>query len=182
MAKGKTGNKKVAAHASNSPRGRRSEDSSPQPETTEGLEGAMRALNGILVFRRTKHGADKLVKALERLGSPARALHGNVGQHERERVLEGFRSGRIPTLVATNLAARGIHVDNIGHVVNFDFPEDAETFVHRTGRTGRAGRRGVAFTFVNETQRGAFEDLRRRAKVPFRQEHLGTRPRVAIPA
>jgi len=135
-----------------------------------------------LVFRRTKHGADKLVKALERLGSPARALHGNVGQHERERVLEGFRSGRIPTLVATNLAARGIHVDDIGHVVNFDFPDDAETFVHRTGRTGRAGRRGVAFTFVNETQRAAFEDLRRRAKVPFRQEHLGRRSPVAIPA
>jgi superfamily II DNA/RNA helicase len=101
-----------------------------------------------LVFRRTKHGADKLVKALGLLGSPARALHGNVGQHERERVLEGFRTGRIPTLVATNLAARGIHVDDIGHVVNFDLPEDAETFVHRTGRTGRAGRRGVAFTFV----------------------------------
>jgi superfamily II DNA/RNA helicase len=135
-----------------------------------------------LVFRRTKHGADKLVKALERLGSPARALHGNVGQHERERVLEGFRSGRIPTLVATNLAARGIHVDDIGHVVNFDLPEDAETYVHRIGRTGRAGRRGVAFTFVNETQRAAFEDLRRRAKVPFRQEHLGARTRVASPA
>ena len=135
-----------------------------------------------LVFRRTKHGADKLVKALERLGSPARALHGNVGQHERERVLEGFRSGRIPTLVATNLAARGIHVADIGHVVNFDFPEDAETFVHRTGRTGRAGRPGVAFTFVNETQRAAFEDLRRRAKVPFRQERLGVGSRVSVPA
>src|SRR5713226_3408640 len=88
-----------------------------------------------LVFRRTKHGADKLVRALGKLGTPARALHGNVGQHERERVLEGFKTGRIPTLIATNLAARGIHVDNIGHVVNFDFPEDAETFVHRTGRT-----------------------------------------------
>jgi superfamily II DNA/RNA helicase len=132
-----------------------------------------------LVFRRTKHGADKLVKALGLLGSPARALHGNVGQHERERVLEGFRSGRIPTLVATNLAARGIHVDDIGHVVNFDLPEDAETFVHRTGRTGRAGRRGVAFTFVNETQHAAFADLRRRAKVPFRQERLGLRARAA---
>jgi len=135
-----------------------------------------------LVFRRTKHGADKLVKALGLLGSPARALHGNVGQHERERVLEGFRTGRIPTLVATNLAARGIHVDDIGHVVNFDLPEDAETFVHRTGRTGRAGRRGVAFTFVNETQHAAFADLRRRANVPFRQERLGVRARGNIPA
>ncbi len=115
------------------------------------------------------------VCAWAKTSRPARALHGNVGQHERERVLEGFRSGRIPTLIATNLAARGIHVDDIGHVVNFDLPEDAETFVHRTGRTGRAGQRGVAFTFVNETQRAAFEDLRRRAKVSVRQERLGQR-------
>jgi len=125
-----------------------------------------------LVFRRTKHGADKLVKALDRLGRPARALHGNVGQRERERVLEGFRRGTIPTLVATNLAARGIHVDDIGHVVNFDLPENAETYVHRVGRTGRMGRRGIAYTFVNETQRKDFEEIRRRAKVPFRREPL----------
>jgi superfamily II DNA/RNA helicase len=132
-----------------------------------------------LVFRRTKHGADKLVRALGKLGVPARALHGNVGQHERERVLEGFKTGRIPTLIATNLAARGIHVDDIGHVVNYDLPENAETYVHRIGRTGRMGRRGVAFTFVNELQRAEFEDLRRRAKVPFRQERLGSRAQVA---
>jgi len=142
-----------------------------------------------LVFRRTKHGADKLVTALERLGRPARALHGHVGQRERERVLDGFRRGTIRTLVATNLAARGIHVDDIGHVVNFDLPENAETYVHRVGRTGRAGRRGVAYTFVNETQRAEFEDIRRRAKVPFRQERLvfagsgaGDAPRPASPA
>lgn len=137
-----------------------------------------------LVFRRTKHGADKLVRALERLGSPASALHGNVGQRERERVLEGFRSGRISTLIATNIAARGIHVDDIGHIVNFDLPENADTYVHRVGRTGRAGRGGVAFTFVNETQRAAFEDLKRRAKVPFRQERVGPQrpaPQAAAP-
>ncbi|TMG44293.1 MAG: DEAD/DEAH box helicase [Chloroflexi bacterium] len=128
-----------------------------------------------LVFRRTKHGADKLVKALDRLGRPARALHGNVGQRERERVLEGFRRGTIPTLVATNLAARGLHVDDIGHVVNFDLPENADTYVHRVGRTGRAGRRGIAYTFVNEMQRKDFEDIRRLAKVPFRREPLTLR-------
>ena len=134
-----------------------------------------------LVFRRTKHGADKLVKALERLGTPASALHGNVGQRERERVLDGFRTGRIATLVATNIAARGIHVDDIGHIVNFDLPENAETYVHRVGRTGRAGRGGVAFTFVNETQRAAFEDLKRRSKVPFRQERVGPhRPTASV--
>ena len=130
-----------------------------------------------LVFRRTKHGADKLVKALERLGRPARALHGNVGQRQREHVLDAFRRGEIRTLVATNLAARGIHVDDIGHVVNFDLPENAETFVHRVGRTGRAGRRGVAYTFVNETQRADFDDIRRRAKVQVRHERL-TLPRT----
>jgi ATP-dependent RNA helicase RhlE len=125
------------------------------------------------VFRRTKYGADKLVKALGRLGRPARALHGNVGQRERERVLEGFRRGTFPTLVATNLAARGIHVDDIGHVVNYDLPENADTYVHRVGRTGRAGRRGIAYTFVNETQRKDFEDIRRLAKVSFRRERVG---------
>jgi superfamily II DNA/RNA helicase len=134
-----------------------------------------------LVFRRTKYGADKLVKALDRLGRPARALHGNVGQRERERVLEGFRRGKFPTLVATNLAARGIHVDDIGHVVNYDLPENADTYVHRVGRTGRAGRRGIAYTFVNETQRKDFEDIRRLAKVPFRRERLSYIPARVLP-
>jgi ATP-dependent RNA helicase RhlE len=134
-----------------------------------------------LVFRRTKYGADKLVKALGRLGRPARALHGNVGQRERERVLDGFRRGAFPTLVATNLAARGIHVDDIGHVVNYDLPENADTYVHRVGRTGRAGRRGIAYTFVNETQRKDFEDIRRLAKVPFRRERLNI-PAAAMAA
>jgi superfamily II DNA/RNA helicase len=125
-----------------------------------------------LVFRRTKYGADKLVRALEKAGVRANALHSNVSQRQRERVLDAFKRGSVTTLVATNLAARGIHVDDVGHVVNFDLPENAETYVHRVGRTGRAGRSGVAFTFVNETQRAAFDDIRRRAKVPFRQERL----------
>ncbi len=126
-----------------------------------------------LVFRRTKYGADKLVRALERLGRKASALHGNVGQRVLERVLEDFRRGAIPTLVATNLAARGIHVADVGQVVNFDLPENADIYVHRVGWTGRAGRTGVAYTFVNETQRGEFDDLRRRAKAAFRQGRLG---------
>src|SRR5713101_5337999 len=134
-----------------------------------------------LVFRRTKYGADKLVKALGRLGRPARALHGNIGQRERERVLEGFRRGTFPTLVATNLAARGLHVDDIGHVVNYDLPENADTYVHRVGRTGRAGRRGIAYTFVNETQRKDFEDIKRLAKVPFRRERLSLPATPALP-
>jgi ATP-dependent RNA helicase DeaD len=125
-----------------------------------------------LVFRRTKHGVDTLVRKLRDHGYPVAALHGDLAQHERERVLEAFRRGKLKTLVATNLASRGLHVDDIGHVVNFDLPEDHETYVHRVGRTGRAGRRGVALTFVTEWQYEEFEDLKRRARVPFRQEHL----------
>lgn len=126
----------------------------------------------VLVFRRTKHGADKLTRDLVRLGHDAAALHGNVPQRARERVLEGFRRGTVATLVATNLAARGIHVEGIDHVVNFDLPEDPETYVHRIGRTGRAGERGKAVTFVSETQHAEFLELKRKARVPFRQEQL----------
>jgi superfamily II DNA/RNA helicase len=133
-----------------------------------GREGATR----VLVFRRTKRGADKLAKDLVRLGHDAAALHGDIPQRARERVLEGFRSGAVATLVATNLAARGIHVDGIDHVVNFDLPEDPETYVHRIGRTGRAGESGKAVTFVTETERADFLELKRKARVPFRQEHL----------
>jgi superfamily II DNA/RNA helicase len=126
----------------------------------------------VLVFRRTKRGVDKLAKDLVRLGHDAGALHGDIPQRARERVLEGFRRGSVKTLVATNLAARGIHVEGIDHVVNFDLPEDPETFVHRVGRTGRAGERGKAVTFVTESQRAEFLELKRKARVPFRQERL----------
>ena len=125
-----------------------------------------------LVFRRTKHGVDDLVRKLRARGYPVAALHGDLGQRERERVLDQFKRGELRALVATNLASRGLHVDGIDHVVNFDLPEDPETYVHRIGRTGRAGRRGVALTFVTEWQYDEFEDLKRRARVPFRQEQL----------
>jgi ATP-dependent RNA helicase DeaD len=126
----------------------------------------------VLVFRRTKRGVDKLARDLIRLGHDAGALHGDIPQRRRERVLEGFRRGTVSPLIATNLAARGIHVDGIDHVVNFDLPEDPETYVHRVGRTGRAGERGRALTFVTETERGDFQELKRKARVPFRRERL----------
>jgi ATP-dependent RNA helicase RhlE len=97
-----------------------------------------------LVFTRTKHGADRVVRGLNKAGISAQAIHGNKSQNQRERVLAGFRQGRIRTLVATDIAARGIDVDGISHVFNFDLPEVAETYVHRIGRTARAGRAGVA--------------------------------------
>jgi len=101
-----------------------------------------------LVFVRTKRGADRLVKRLGNEGHEALAMHGDKSQRQRERALAQFESGRVDTLVATDVAARGIHVDGISHVINFDPPEDREGYVHRIGRTGRAGSTGVGITFV----------------------------------
>jgi len=101
---------------------------------------------------RTKRGADRLVKRLGREGVDAVAMHGDKSQGQRERALQSFESGRVDTLVATDVAARGIDVDGITHVINFDAPEDREGYVHRVGRTGRAGRGGVGITFVAEDQ------------------------------
>jgi superfamily II DNA/RNA helicase len=107
-----------------------------------------------LVFVRTKRGADRLVKRLGGEGVKAVAMHGNKSQRQRERALASFEAFEVDTLVATDVAARGIDVDDISHVINFDPPEDRETYVHRTGRTGRAGRTGTAITFVGNEQAG----------------------------
>jgi ATP-dependent RNA helicase RhlE len=101
-----------------------------------------------LVFVRTRRGADRLVKRLARAGVDAVAMHGDKSQSQRERALARFEAGRVRTLVATDVAARGIDVDGIAHVINFDAPADCEGYVHRVGRTGRAGRSGVGTTFV----------------------------------
>jgi len=101
-----------------------------------------------LVFVRTKHGADKLVKKLSRHDVAATALHGNMSQNQRERSLSRFESGKVSTLVATDVAARGLDIDDITHVINFDPPHGDEDYVHRVGRTGRAGRSGTGVTFV----------------------------------
>ncbi len=101
-----------------------------------------------LVFVRTKRGADRLVKRLGKEGHAALAMHGDKSQRQREKALAQFESGHVDTLVATDVAARGIHVDGISHVINFDPPEDREGYVHRIGRTGRAGSTGVGITYV----------------------------------
>jgi superfamily II DNA/RNA helicase len=106
-----------------------------------------------LIFVRTKRGADRLVKRLSSQGVNAVAMHGDKSQRQRERALASFEAGRIDTLVATDVAARGIDVDGISHVINFDIPGDRETYVHRTGRTARAGRSGVGITFVMPEER-----------------------------
>jgi ATP-dependent RNA helicase RhlE len=112
-----------------------------------------------LVFVRTKRGADRLVKRLDTHGFPAVAMHGNKSQRQREQALARFRSGAVDTLIATDVAARGIDVTGISHVINFDPPENRETYVHRVGRTGRAGRPGVGITLVDATERREMSEL-----------------------
>ena len=129
-------------------------------------------IDQVLVFRHTKRGVDKLTDALKARGHHVAALHGDLTQRERERTLDAFRSGALPLLVATNVAARGLHIEDISHVVNYDLPEDPDTFTHRVGRTGRLGKAGVAVTFVGPWDVEEFELLRKKAKVPFRREVL----------
>jgi len=116
-------------------------------------------VNRALIFTRTKHGADKVVKGLARAGITADAIHGNKSQNHRERVLAAFRSGEIRTLVATDIAARGIDVDGVSHVVNFDLPNIPETYVHRIGRTARAGAEGIAISLCAGEENAYLRDI-----------------------
>jgi superfamily II DNA/RNA helicase len=150
-------------------------------------------VNRALIFTRTKHGADKVVKNLAKAGIRSDAIHGNKSQNHRERVLAAFRAGEIRTLVATDIAARGIDVDGISHVVNFDLPNVPETYVHRIGRTARAGADGAAISLVAGAEEMAYlrdieklirvalprEDRRtpgQRDTAPARQQHHAGRP------
>ena len=112
-----------------------------------------------LVFTRTKHGADKVAKELNRIGVAAEAIHGNKSQGARERALKGFKNRSIRILVATDIASRGIDVDKLTHVINYEIPEQAETYVHRIGRTGRAGESGVAMSFCAHDERPYLKDI-----------------------
>jgi ATP-dependent RNA helicase RhlE len=114
-----------------------------------------------LVFARTKHGADRLAKKLATGGVKSTAIHGNRTQSQRNRALKGFQQGEFRVLVATDVAARGIHVEGIAHVVNFDLPQVPEDFIHRVGRTGRAGARGTATTFGTKSERGDIKKIER---------------------
>ena len=105
-----------------------------------------------LVFTRTKHGADKVVRMLVKSGIAAQAIHGNKSQSQRERVLAEFRTGKIRTLIATDIAARGIDVDGISHVINYDLPNEPESYVHRIGRTARAGATGIAISLCDHEE------------------------------
>lgn len=118
-----------------------------------------------LVFARTKHGTDRLAKRLSRLGLPAVGMHGDRTQNQRNQALAGFRDGRYRILVATDVAARGIHIDGVAHVVNYDLPQTPADFIHRVGRTGRAGQRGAASTFSMKSERGEVRRIELECKV-----------------
>jgi ATP-dependent RNA helicase RhlE len=114
-----------------------------------------------LVFARTKHGADRLARKLVRTGAKATSIHGDRTQSQRNSALRGFQQGEYRVLVATDVAARGIHVEGIAHVVNYDLPQAPEDFIHRVGRTGRAGVRGTATTFGTRNERSEIGRIER---------------------
>jgi ATP-dependent RNA helicase RhlE len=131
------------------------------------------AFTRTLVFARTKHGADKIVKHLDRSGIRAAAIHGNKSQSVRQRTLDAFKSNRPPVLVATDIAARGLDVQGISHVINYELPEVAEIYVHRIGRTGRAGATGIATSFCGRHERDQLRQIERltRQTINVEQNH-----------
>ena len=122
------------------------------------------AMARVIVFTRTKHGANKVVEHLAKSGIPADAIHGNKSQNARQRAMENFRSGHARLLVATDIAARGIDVDGITHVVNFELPNEPESYVHRIGRTARAGAEGIAISFCAPDERAYLRDIEKLVK------------------
>jgi len=159
-------------------------------------------LERVLVFTRTKHGADRVVRHLDDCGVAAAAIHGNKSQPQRERALAGFRAGRTRVLVATDIASRGIDVEGVSHVINFELPNVPEDYVHRIGRTARAGAAGIAISFCGDDERPYLRDIERltRLKLPViplpadlpavsraetpepRREHPGARAPSSRPA
>ncbi|MEO6013207.1 MAG: DEAD/DEAH box helicase [Devosia sp.] len=139
------------------------------------------ALERVIIFSRTKHGADKVTKNLSIDGHEAAAIHGNKSQNARQAALKGFSSGKVRILVATDIAARGIDVPNITHVINYELPDDAENYVHRIGRTARNGASGFAITLCDGTERGKLRDVERliRRTLPVSGELKGAEAKLA---
>ncbi len=133
-----------------------------------------------LVFTRTKYGADKVARRLSRDAIVAEAIHSNKSQNVRSRALANFKSGKVRVLVASDIASRGLDVDDISHVFNYDLPNEAETYVHRIGRTGRAGARGQAISFCSDDQRSYLRDIERLLgkAIPVLQHSIKTKPPV----
>lgn len=127
----------------------------------------------VLVFTRTKHGADKVVKDLAKLNISAEAIHGNKSQNARQRALTNFKARTTRVLVATDIAARGIDVDELAHVINYELPNIPETYVHRIGRTGRAGLSGIAYSFCDSEEKAFLDDIEKLIglKIPVNEDH-----------
>ena len=149
--------------------------------------GALRSLlderNGeaVIVFGKTKHGVKKLARQLDELGYPVGALQGNLRQNARERVMREFRSGGTPILVATNVAARGLDIDGVGQVINYDLPDSPQLFTHRVGRTGRMGREGEAITFVTPEEESKWREIDRSLGVRFVRRPWNDDPELQQP-
>jgi ATP-dependent RNA helicase RhlE len=125
------------------------------------------AFKRVIVFTRTKHIANRVSDHLEKQGFAADAIHGNKSQNARQRALDGFKSGNVRVLVATDIAARGVDVDDITHVINFELPNEPESYVHRIGRTARAGSQGVAISFCDPAERSHLRDIERLVRRPL---------------
>ncbi|MFD1141497.1 DEAD/DEAH box helicase [Larkinella insperata] len=143
-------------------------------------------IGSALVFARTKHGADKVAKDLAKAGIQAEAIHGNKSQNARQRALSNFKTRQTRVLVATDIAARGIDVEELSHVINYELPNVPETYVHRIGRTGRAGNNGVAYSFCDAEEKEYLRDINKliAKTIPVVDNHpypLGTAPAVAAP-
>lgn len=137
-----------------------------------------------LVFARTKHGSDKIAKKLNQAGVKAEAIHGNKSQQARQRALTNFKNGDLTVLVATDIVARGIDVDDLSHVINFDLPEVPETYVHRIGRTGRANKTGIALSFCDEEERLNLRDINKvtAQSIPVERNHPFVLDESAMPS
>lgn len=132
-----------------------------------------KSIRSALVFTRTKHGADKVAKDLQKSGISAEAIHGNKSQNARQRALNNFKSGETRVLVATDIAARGIDVEDLSHVINYELPNIPETYVHRIGRTGRAGADGIALSFCDHEEAPYLKDIQKLISraVPVNNDH-----------
>lgn len=127
-----------------------------------------KSMESVLVFSRTKHGANKITTQLINAGIQSAAIHGNKSQNARQLALNNFKEGKIRVLVATDIAARGIDIDELSHVINYDLPEVSETYVHRIGRTGRAGKSGVALSFCSMEEKDLHKSIEKLIKKPIR--------------
>ncbi|VVT17601.1 DEAD/DEAH box helicase [Erythrobacter sp. EC-HK427] len=134
----------------------------------------------VLIFTRTKHGADRVVKKLSQIGIPANAIHGNKSQPQRQRALDEFKRAKTPILIATDVAARGIDIPGVSHVINFELPNVPEQYVHRIGRTARAGADGIAIAFCAEDERAYLKDIQKMTDAEFERLALPENFRAVV--